>query len=164
MPRIYLCWDDEYKYKGQFDTYYSFELFLLGKVGRQTGSVSWNGDANITYEDVLDSVFPDLDSNYMGWDINRKSKQLENHFTVFSGNCKVLDISKYLVGGMILLKDWMDREYQVYLADPDVGLYHTINSEGFEYTTRKTVFLEVQLEEIHRLGGFSVNRFDYNGA
>ena len=153
LPRLYLCWDEENKYKGKFETYYSFELFLLGKVEQQTNFVSLNGDTNITYEELLDSVFPDLGSNYMGWDINGKTETLQDHFTVFSGNCKVLDISKYLDGDILLLKDWMDREYHVYLADPDVGLYHTINSESFEFTTtKKAVFLEIRLEEIHRLG------------
>ena len=89
----------------------------------------------------------------MGWDINGKAKRLEDHFTVFSGNCEVLDLSnpEYLDSGLLKLTNSFEILFRVYVADPDMGLYHTIDADSFESTELQGLFFEIELEEIHRL-------------
>ena len=157
LPIILFCLGDDDQYRNRYG-YHGLSEFLLGSIEKNTEFVTWNGNGNLSYAEVVDGVFTYIeDLKFHGysdeWKINGNPVELKKQTTVFDGKCNIVDMSDLKYFNMEIMRletEIGDNDFKVFITDPDMSLYHAINSDSMETKRDCSSYFAIELEEIHR--------------
>ena len=157
LPSILLCLLDQDQFSLRSGAFLSF---LQGEVRGASKTVSWTDKQNKSFEDIIKQNFQTMDDSRDDFKINGDYVSLEQAFTVFDGYCKKIDVRETIITNsmdLITITTYAGNRFQVFIADPDLALYHAVNTDSFwgeliipDPKESNIKYYSLDLEEIHR--------------